>query len=430
MKISKKSVIKLQEKIPVYDIEVDHECHNFCLDLDGKGIYVHNCGKTEIEITLAINQAKIFGRQLIIVPTISIKEQMIKRAEMYNIKIVDYRDVTEALEKGSLLEEVPDLVIGVPNSILNDVNNKVHKELLSSFRCLIVDEAHHSKCDTWSNLFLSLPNVYRIHGFSALPVTERTRNATSFIEIEEKDGINISVCGDVIYKKTSKDLKDFMNIPLLINFKYDWKNYDQKILKSIDWNYVYSYLMCNEDRNKQLMNIIELLNEFEYNTVSYVNRKAQGVNILQESESSFNLCWFSGEYWMRNSDLFHKEKVIKFSDKKYTQDMLREEFGKTKRTIIMSSHGIEGLDFSNPLNALVYSEGKSERQGIQKVGRIVRPGNKKSVVVNFWDTNQSILTNQAKIRKSNIVEEFDCETIDVYSLSQLRDVLNKLNDLI
>ena len=403
MKILKKKLIKLKEKIPVYDIEVDHECHNFCLDINGEGIYVHNSGKTEMEITLAYNQAEIFGTQLIIVPTISIRDQMI----------------TERLEKGEILEEMPKIIISAPQSILNDYDNKKHKELLSSFSCLIVDEAHRVGCETWSRLFLSLPNIYRIHGFSAMPISRDSSSRREFITMDDRDAINVSICGDVIYHKTPQDLKEFLNIPILINFTYNWQNYHPNILGTLDWNVLYKRMMENKARNYLIMNIIELLNSLGYNTISYVSRKQQGLNILSNHTTEKTCCWYSNEF-----HLVENGSIVRKTDKVYNQQNLRDEFGKTKQAIIGSSLLIEGLDFSAPLNALVLTEMKSDRQNLQKIGRIVRPSNRRSIIVNFVDINVKILKSQAQQRARNAVEEFGCSEVTLDSLDKLKLLLN------
>lgn len=40
MKIMQKTIMDLDEEIDVYDITINHECHNFLLD---SGVVVHNC---------------------------------------------------------------------------------------------------------------------------------------------------------------------------------------------------------------------------------------------------------------------------------------------------------------------------------------------------------------------------------------------------
>lgn len=378
------------------------------------------CGKSEIEITLAYNQERIFGRQLFVVPTVSIKDQMIERAKNYGINLVDYREVTSLIDNEEDFDNLPKIIISTPLVILNDFENEKYKRLHESVSCIITDESHRTGCDTWSKLFLSLPNVYRIHGFSAMPISRKSATKRSFSDMEERDAINISVSGDVIYHKTPQELKEFLNIPVLINFHYSWKNYSPSILNMVDWHTLYKRMMENKDRNEIISKILEFFINKEYNSISYVARKQHGVNLLAGINSSQATCWYAEEFYFKESN-----EITKLTTKEYTQQDLRKEFGKTKRTIIASKHLTEGVDFSAPLQAIIMTEGRSERESLQKVGRIVRPSDKQSIIVNFVDVNQKVLNSQSRDRRELVIQEFGCEKVfDVYNLEELEKIFN------
>lgn len=377
-------------------------------------------GKTEIELTLAHNQANIIGSGLLIVPTVSIKDQTIKRAKSYNIDVIEYKDVCDLLDKGQDLNSIPKIIIGLPLSISNDIESKKHVELVNSIKWVIGDESHRFGCDTWNKLILSLPSVTRCHGFSALPVDPDTKQCKSFADMDYKDALTISATGDIIYEKTAKQLKDFLNLPILINFHYQWRNYDASIRNLLDWNKLYKEMLLNNERNSTISKVFETVSTYNYNSVSYVSRKVQGENILEGCNEK-TLCWFGGDVFLVKEN----NKIIKLS--KFKQEDLKQCFGEKYNSVIMTSHGIEGLDFSCPLTALILTEGKSERQGLQKVGRIVRPADVKSIIINFCDDNVKILNSQARSRCDNAVREFDCSHVDVYSLEQLNNLLKKIN---
>jgi superfamily II DNA or RNA helicase len=241
-----------------------------------------------------------------------------------------------------------------------------------------------------------------------------------FLEILHLEGnLLLWICGDVIYHKTPQDLKEFLNIPILINFTYNWQNYHPNILGTLDWNVLYKRMMENKSRSQLIMNIIDLLNSLGYNTISYVSRKQQGLNILSNYTTEQTCCWYSGEF-----HIVENNSIVRKTDKIYNQQNLRDEFGKTKQSIIGTQHLIEGLDFSAPLNALVLTEMKSDRQSLQKIGRIVRMGPKKSIIINFIDTNVKILRSQAQQRAATAKEEFGCSEVTLDSLDKLKLLLN------
>jgi len=377
-------------------------------------------GKTEIELTVAYNQSNYIGRGLIVVPTLSIRDQTLKRAtELYKMDIIEYKEACELLDRGVPLDAIPKIIIGLPISMLGDIEHKKYQELTNSFSWIIGDECHRFGCDTWNKVVMSFPNIVRCHGFSALPVDPNTKYADSFIQIEHKDAMTIAAAGDVIYEKTAKELEEFLNLPILVNFHYQWTNYPSEIRDLLDWNKLCKEMLTNEDRNSVIASIFNLLSNLSYNSISYVSRKALGEQILKHCDEK-TLCWYGGDTFITS------ENSVINKLKNFKQDNLKECFGDKYKSILASSHAIEGIDFSCPLNALILTEGKSERQGLQKVGRIIRPSSRKSLIINFYDDNIKILKSQAKSRRDNAIKEFHCQSIDVYTINDLSALINNL----
>jgi len=163
-------------------------------------------GKTVIELTLAYNQARQIGTGIIIVPTHTIKEQFVKSASLFGLKMRDYREWLYDLE----YTETNDILIATPGVVCNDlVDDDLHNAKHELIKWIIADECHHSGCETWYAIFDGLPNLTRSHGFSALPVEEKIEHAISFSQIPYDDALTISAVGPIIYEKSTKQLNNF-----------------------------------------------------------------------------------------------------------------------------------------------------------------------------------------------------------------------------
>lgn len=377
-------------------------------------------GKTIIQLILAYNQARELGKGLIIVPQIQIKDQFIKLANLYNIEIEEYsnyRDFIKQKNKKASFNEKAKIFIGIPKSISNDVETIDEFNLLKEIKWVLSDETHHISCETWFSTIKGLPNAHRVHGFSALPISNKNANKTSFSEISNNDAIALSVCGQVIYEKSSLELKEFLNIPDLINVPFYWEKGEINENEN-DWHTIMKHIIDNRRRTKFISDIIKILEKKLYKTICHVSRKEQGRNILSYC-SDKSICWYGGEeFYMKENPICEIKLSEDFSSMK-----LREEFGENYLSIISSSHTIEGLDFDKPLDALLISEGKSNVQTIQKVGRCVRPSNRKAILVNIIDIGNKVLYKQSKTRENDIKKEFDCESFFVDSLNKLENFL-------
>jgi superfamily II DNA or RNA helicase len=367
-------------------------------------------GKTLIELTLGYNQVREIGTGIILVPTNTIKDQFIREANRYKIDLRDYRKWLYDLEY-----EESSMIISLPGVLCNDILNlDKHdpqvKSKLKNIKWIIGDEVHHAGCETWNGIFMGLPNLGRSHGFSALPVTKDSSASVSFSRVILEDALTIATAGPVIYAKSTKELKDFLNIPSLINFKYTWPK--DKYTSTADWHKLRSFCKTNKERINLIGKILlELVNR-EYHTICHVDEKEYGELILEATERDPKIvCWY-GSGKVIGSDINIKE--------------LRRQAGSRILGIICTQHGIEGLDLDSPLNALLLVGGQKPRQILQKCGRIVRPDEKPSVIVNLMDEGLWILPRHSKIRKDWIQSEFDSDVHNISSLEELQKSLDMM----
>ncbi|NNK82860.1 MAG: DEAD/DEAH box helicase family protein [Flavobacteriaceae bacterium] len=369
-------------------------------------------GKTPIQLTLADNQMKYIGAGMILVPTVTIKDQFISSAKNFGIELIDFYDLKD-LKKGECFVTTHHIIC---EQLQNKEKKKEILKLLNKVDWIIVDECAHATCSSWFKILLNLENCQRCHGFSALPVAYETETGKTFHELDSDDARTIGILGSVIYEKSSSDLREFLNIPEVINVKYSWPEehhelstqaWDRKRF-SKSWHTIRSAVEINNDRLEFIVTIMDYCISNGYKIATFVNSKKYANKILEMCYNKHIACWFGGG-------------VAYTIDKTITPDYIKDNFGKEILGLILTSHGIEGLDFSNPLNVLLLHEGKSVRQTVQKVGRVVRPDDKPSIVINICDRGCNILPKHSNIRAGDIISEFSCKSTNCSTLSDLKE---------
>jgi superfamily II DNA or RNA helicase len=343
---------------------------------------------------------------LILVPAYPIYSQFWDSARMYDIPIRDYREwVIESSQE-------PTILLSTPGVIYNDVVSGKYQDRFKLITAIIADEAHHASCKTWNAIFLGLPNLTRSYGFSALPVRSSSQLSLNFTGMSIEDAMTISVCGPVIYEKSARDLKDFINIPKLINMHYTWPKDKWPEQRTDDWHKLRQLQYKNTERLNLIANVIRLLIDREYNTIVHVAEKELGLDLLKLVGSDKCVTWYGGG------------KVISIDGRQHSAEWLRKEVGSSILGIIGTSHLVEGLDLDSPLNAIVLLEGKNVRQVLQKCGRITRPDKRPSIIINLMDSGLWILPRHSEERKNTIQREFDSDSYSVESINQLITTLD------
>jgi superfamily II DNA or RNA helicase len=364
-------------------------------------------GKTVIELVLAYNQLQEIGTGIILVPTNTIKDQFVRSAKEFGIPLIDYRGWLGDSDHS------PKIVISLPTVVYNDIL-EIRKLVLHKHRVItwiIADECHHTAAKTWNTIFLGLPNLTRSHGFSALPVKSSSQLALNFAGMSIEDAMTISIVGPVIYEKSTKELKDFLNIPRLINLYYTWPKDRWSDQKTDDWHKLKALQYKNVERLSLIANVIRLLIDREYNTIIHVGEKGLGIELLRLVDNEKCVAWYGGGE-VKGQDI--------------NVETIRRSAGKEILALICTSHAIEGLDLDTPLNAVVLIEGKDPRQALQKCGRITRPDRRPSIIINLMDQGLWILPRHSEQRRDTIQREFDSDLYNATSLDQLALTLDMM----
>jgi superfamily II DNA or RNA helicase len=198
------------------------------------------------------------------------------------------------------------IIITTPGVVYNDIVSGKYTERLKLISAIIADEAHHASCHTWHTIFMALPNVTRSYGFSALPLDKSANLAMNFSGMSIDDAMTISVCGPVIYEKSAKELKDFLNIPKLINLHYIWPKDKWAAQKTSDWHEIRALLYKNTERLSLIASVIRLLIDRDYNTIVHVSEKELGRRIFRLLNSDRIAIWYGGGDVEVSEELYKK----------------------------------------------------------------------------------------------------------------------------
>lgn len=366
-------------------------------------------GKTEIAICLAVNQLREYGTGLILVPNPNIKDQFIERADDYGIELVDYTKVRK-------IDDIPpSIIITTPIIFYNDLRSgtSLHADDVA---WIISDESHYSGNKTWSTILRECPNLQRSHGFSATPVDLDTVSETSFRHIPVRDALAVSTVGPVIYSRTAQEIREFLNIPVLINIAFHWANGVYTDQEGNDSDSYFEAVQAYENRINFITGVHKILLKWGYNTMHHVMRCEYGAIIRDRLNDPRVVTWYGNGYVCRSGtgELLDKPRLL-------------ESFGGEITDIIATYHAIAGLNMRSPVDCVLTTEGKSEKSTIQKVGRGTRPSRRRSIVVNLYDTNCKIAHSQARKRSDAVVGEFGNSAVDVKNLVEFDRVLARLN---
>lgn len=313
------------------------------------------------------------------------------------IKKVDYK-TKETLEDILYSCGSNEDVVRAFNQKLDEYNKIVYKkakekvdkkkfieDLLDSFVMFIADECHHSRADTWYNVLLSCRNaVYKV-GLSG--------------SIDQDDKLTWArlqgVFGGIIAKLKAKKLIDegLLAKPTIIMANVESPG---DIVGLKKWQDIYKAgIVENEYRNSLIAGLAKQSYDSGKTTLIIVSQIAHSDNI------SNNL-----------QDLGVPYEVINGTqeDEDRKSELDRVKTGHT-RVLIATSVLDEGVDISNIDVLIMAAGGKSMRQAIQRVGRVLRKKKNKenkATIFDFYDDTNRILRNHSQERL-DIYEEQEFE---------------------
>lgn len=261
--------------------------------------------------------------------------------------------------------------------------DKYHRmrEFLDSITVMIVDEAHHSKSDTWYNNLMTCENaLYRI----ALTGSIDKKDELLWMRMQ-------GLFGDVISRVTNKQLieeghsaKPTINIIPIAN-PNDIDNIDE---------YRVAYekgIINNNFRNKLIAKLTEKWYNEDKGILIIVNFIDHGNNI-SELLDGLNV-----EHYFLHGEVDSEIRKQKLNDMRS---------GKLK-VMIATSLIDEGVDISGINSLILGAGGKSLRQVLQRVGRALRKkkDDNTTQIYDFADMTNRFLFHHSKEREKIYKEE-------------------------
>jgi superfamily II DNA or RNA helicase len=258
------------------------------------------------------------------------------------------------------------------------------REFLDSIAVMIVDEAHHSKSDSWyNNLMTCEKALYRIALTGSIDKTDELL----WMRLQ-------ALFGDIISRTTNKELiekghsaKPTINIIPVAN--------PTNIDKIDDYREAYDKGITNNDfRNKLIAKLTEKWYNDDKGVLIIVNYIEHG-ETLSEKLKDLNV-----EHYFLHGEVDSDTRRDKLNDMRS---------GKLK-VMIATSLIDEGVDISGIRALILGAGGKSLRQTLQRIGRALRKKKEDNTtqVFDFNDmTNRFLFKHSNERRKIYEEEEFE-----------------------
>lgn len=275
------------------------------------------------------------------------------------------------------------------------------KQILSEVKVVIVDECHHAVSNQYQDSLAQMPNARMVIGLTGTIPSEKDKVKRAKFE---------GIFGNVVYKTSNKYLIDNqISAKPLIKFipitKPDSIDLATAVQALIPKNtprsqtdllaYQGTYRLGiteNTYRNQIIADLTHKLKVTKTGTTLIV------VNSIEHGEIIQQLLEAKGDTvaFLQGS-----------SSSEEREDILNQVKAGTLDILIGTTILDEGMDLPN-LKYLVYaSAGKSTRQVLQRIGRVLRisPEKKSTIVFDFMDRTSKVLYNQAKKRKKLYTDE-------------------------
>ena len=295
-------------------------------------------------------------------------------------------------------------------------NNEDYTQWIKSVDCLLMDEAHHGRCRTWSTVIDRLAPEY-ILGFSAEPFNKDKDHQISDLMLR-------GLFGPIIYRVTIGYLvsKGYLSKPyvLALNSKSS-----KDIFKQINWGVVNKLgIVGNSLRNELIVDAaIELIN-IGKKPLILVQQIIHGEFLAEQiSRKNYNVYMMIGG---RKISVFIEGKCInEYID---TDNTVLSDFNKGKMDVLIGTSTLdEGIDVPKLESVILAGGGKSSIKLVQRVGRSLRQkeGLNTSFIIDFQD-NFNLVTRSHFKKRVALYKESD---IDIYYVADISQLLPNISYL-
>lgn len=267
--------------------------------------------------------------------------------------------------------------------------NKDITKYIQLVKCVLIDECHHLRADSYITVMKACKAAYYRGGLSATPCAE-----------DGRDIILQAYAGKIIGKITASYLirKGFLTPPK-IYYLCGTKNKKYKF-RRLTYRSIYkTYIVNSVYRNTLIVDCARRLRELDKTILITVTTKNHGKKLLKmlaEAE-------LKGE--------FIYSKVNKMKRKEHIDNVRQRTLG----IIIGTSLADEGLNIPSLDSLILAGGGKSPTRMIQRIGRTLRlaEGKEYSIVIDFKD-NVRYLSGHYKKRRTICEAEEEFQIIDCF----------------
>lgn len=352
---------------------------------------------------------------LICVPTTNLlyqtQDRMLKRgiSESY----------ISLLGDGNKIDTSKRLIIStVASAFMRLDNSDEYMEWLSHVDCLMMDEAHHSKCRTWSTLIDRVAPEYLL-GFSAEPFHRDKAHIVS-------DLILRGLLGPVIHRVTMDYLvaHGYLSKPYVIAL--DTK-YSGNMYSVIDWSVVNkSCIVQNRLRNEQIRDVaITLINE-DKKPLLLVQQIAHGQTLAEMiSALGYNVYMMTGG---RKISVFSGgNQIDNYVD---NDNLVLKDFNDGKIDALIGTSTLdEGADIPSLSAVILAGGGKGRLKTIQKVGRAMRQkvGLNCTFIIDLRD-RFNVVTKSHFNKRKVLYDEMGMTVYYLNDTSSLKSLINSIED--
>ena len=382
-----------------------------------RGIIQVHTGGGKTEMMIGVTRYLLDSSEiniLLCVPTTNLLYQTYDRMLKRGIS----EDDISLLGDGNTVDVNKRVLISTVQSAYRRLDDSTeYMQWLSKVDCLMMDEAHHSKCRTWSTLIDRVAPSYLL-GFSAEPFHREKSKVVSDLVLR-------GLLGPVIYRITSDYLieRGYLSKPYVL--AVDTKC-NGNIYKIIDWSIVNkSGIVNNNLRNELIRDIAVVLICEDKKPLILVQQIAHGQLLAKLiSKLGYNVYMLTGG---RSTTVFLDGNIIdKYVD---NDNLVIKRFNEGMIDVLIGTSTLdEGVDIPALSAVILAGGGKSRLKNIQRVGRGLRPKevDNTTIIVDFRDRFNVVTSSHFKKRKSS----YDEMGMPVYYLSDvegIRDIIRELS---
>lgn len=290
-----------------------------------------------------------------------------------------------------------------------------YMEWLSHVDCLMMDEAHHSKCRTWSTLIDRISPEYLL-GFTAEPFHKDKNHLISDLVLR-------GLIGPVIHRVTMDYLveKGYLAKPFVVAVDTACKG---DIYKIIDWKIVNkSGIIKNILRNDLIKHISVMLIEENRKPLILVQQISHGQELAQLiSKQGYTVYMMTGG---RSVSIYlDGNNIDKYVD---NDNQVFKDFNEGKIDALIGTSTLdEGVDIPSLSAVILAGGGKGRLKTVQKIGRTLRikENDNTAIIIDFRDRFNVVTHSHFKKRKSL----YDEMGMPVYYINTIEDIKKTMNE--